>query len=67
MKVKVKCEPLGSIQDTPKGYIRQFLVVDHAGERIVIKIFSKKPEDLEQNGVIERFVETDNFCFAPKA
>lgn len=67
MKVRIKCEPLGSIQNTPKGHIRQFLVVDQAGEKCVIKIFSKNPADLDQNGPAERIVETDDFCFAPKA
>lgn len=67
MKVRIKCEPLGSIQNTPKGHIRQFLVVDHAGEKCVIKIFSKNASDLDQPGPAERIVETGDFCFAPKA
>lgn len=66
MKVKVKCEALGSIVSTPKGYIRQFLVVDHVGEKGVIKVFSKNEADLAQQGPHDRIVETDDFCFAPK-
>lgn len=67
MKVKVKAEALGSIQSTPKGYIRQFLVLDHAGDKCVIKVFSKQESDLSQSGIHDRVVETDDFCFAPKA
>ncbi len=67
MKVKVKSEPLGTIQSTAKGYIRQFLVLDHAGDKCVIKIFSKQESDLQGTGVHDRIVETDDFCFAPKA
>lgn len=67
MKVKVKAEGLGSISKSEKGYIRQFLVVDNLGEKDVIKVFSKNSADLDQAGPHERIVETDNFCFAPKA
>lgn len=67
MKVKVKCEALGSIVDTPKGALRQFLVQDASGEKCVIKLFSKNRADLEQTGIAERMVETDDFCFVPKA
>ena len=67
MKVKVKAEALGSVQITPKGYIRQFLVMDHAGDKCVIKVFSKQESDLQGNGVHDRIVETDDFCFAPRA
>ncbi len=67
MKVKIKCEALGSIVDTAKGHLRQFLVVDHVGEKSVIKVFSKNRADLDANGPHERIVETDDFCFAPKA
>lgn len=66
MKVKIKCEALGSVVNTAKGFLRQFLVVDHAGEKAVIKIFSKNVQDLETAGPHERIVETDDFCFAPK-
>lgn len=66
MKVKVKCEGLGSIVTTPKGYIRQFLIVDFTGEKSVIKVFSKLEDDLKHTGPHERVVETDDFCFAPK-
>ncbi len=67
MKVKIKCEGLGSVQNTAKGFLRQFLTVDQAGEKCVIKVFSKNSNDLNQEGPHERIVETDNFCFAPKA
>lgn len=66
MKVKIKCEALGTVTQTPKGYIRQFLVVDQAGEKCVIKLYSKISSDLEAAGPHERFVETDDFCFCPK-
>lgn len=67
MKVKIKCEGLGPVQNTAKGFIRQFLTVDPSGEKCVIKVFSKNSNDLNQDGLHERLVETDNFCFAPKA
>lgn len=67
MKVKVKAEGLGSISKSEKGFIRQFLVVDNLGEKDVIKVFSKNSADLDQTGPHDRIVETDNFCFAPKA
>lgn len=67
MKVKIKCEALGNIVDTPKGHIRQYLVVDHAGEKAVIRIFSKNRADLDGNGPHERLVETDDFCFSPRS
>lgn len=65
MKVKVQAEPLGSIQETTKGFIRQFLVLDNMNQKSVIKLFSKNASDLEKSG--ERVVETDDFCFVPKA
>ena len=68
MKVKVKCEALGEPNQTKKGgYVRKFLVVDHAGEKTVITIYSANKSDLEQSGVVERIVDVDDFCFAPKA
>jgi len=67
MKVAIKCEGLGSVQSTAKGFLRQFLTVDSAGEKCVLKVFSKNASDLDKNGPHERIVETDNFCFAPKA
>ena len=66
MKVKVQAEGLGTIAPTQKGgFIRQFLVLDNCNEKCVIKLYSANKSDLEKNG--ERIVETDDFCFAPKA
>ena len=68
MKVKINCEPIGSIATTKKGgFIRSFLTVDSVNEKAVIKIYSANQSDLEQDGVKSRIVETDDFCFAPKA
>lgn len=67
MKINLKCEALGSVQKTQKGgFIRDFLTVDNAGEKSVIKLYSANESDLTQTGVHERTVEVDNFCFAPK-
>ena len=66
MKVIVQSEPIGSISQTPKGgYIRQFIVLDNCKEKAVIKLYSKNSADLEKAG--ERVIETDDFCFVPKA
>lgn len=67
MKVKVKVEGLGSIITTAKGFLREYLYVDMDGQKGVLKIFSKNVDDLSNNAPHERVVETDNFCFVPKA
>lgn len=67
MKVKVKVEGLGSVITTAKGYIREYLFIDMDGQKGVLKLFSKNAEDLAKNEPHERVVETDNFCFVPKA
>lgn len=67
MLVKVKVEALGSIISTPKGYIREYLGLDPMGKKCVIKIFSKNESDLQNDQPHDRIVETDNFCFHPKA
>jgi len=66
MKVKINAEALGDIAVTKKGgFIRQFLTIDALNQKCVIKVYSENRVDLENNG--PRVVETDDFCFAPKA
>jgi len=67
MQMLVKVDSVGDIIDTPKGYLREYLAIDNKGKKCVIKIFSKNKGDLEKEGVHERLVEVDNFCFQPRA
>ncbi len=64
MKVKVQFEAFGEIIQTPKGYIRQLLIMDNVGEKCVIKLFSKESTDLKKDKG-EMVVKADDFCFMP--
>lgn len=67
MQVKVKVEAIGSIISSPKGFICEYLAVDPMGKKCVLKVFSKNEDDLKSDQVHEKVLETDNFCFLPKA
>lgn len=57
---KMKVEGLGSVVQTPKGFLRQFLFQSESGKE-VIKIFSKDPDAIAGSGVIEIAVRQDFF------
>jgi hypothetical protein len=68
MKIKIKCEGLGSPYPTKKGgFIRKFIAIDAANEKVVVTVYSPNESDLNQSGPHERMVDCDDFCFALKA
>ena len=65
MRNKLKIiEPLGSVGQSAKGFIRQFLVLDVTGQKSVVKIFSKDLAGLPDTG--ELVVDCNEFCFISK-
>jgi hypothetical protein len=62
MKNKLKIQDaLGVAGQTPKGFIRQYVVVDFSGAKSVVKVFSKNLSDLSDTG--ELIVDCNEFCF----
>jgi hypothetical protein len=59
----IKAEPLGEVKKTDKGFLRQFLVVTDKGKD-VIKVFSKKAEDLAGAGPRNLCIRQDFFFVA---
>ena len=67
MKNKVKViDILGSVGQSAKGFIRQFIVVDFSGQKSVIKVFAKNLADLPEKEGAELIVACNEFCFASK-
>jgi len=65
MKNKLKIiEALGSVGQSAKGFIRQYLVGDITGGKSVVKIFSKELSGLPDTG--EVIVDCNEFCFVSK-
>ena len=65
MRNKLKIiEPLGSVGQSAKGFIRQFFVLDVTGQKSVIKVFSKELAGLPDTGEI--VVDCNEFCFISK-
>jgi hypothetical protein len=59
-KLKIQ-DALGAAGQTPKGFIRQYVVVDFSGSKSVVKVFSKNLVDLADTG--ELIVDCNEFCF----
>lgn len=67
MKNKVKIiNVLGSVAQSPKGFIRQYVVKDFSGGDSVIKVFSKELAGLPDKVGDELSVDCNEFCFASK-
>lgn len=65
MKTKVKIQDaLGEAIQTPKGFIRSYLVTDIMLTKSVIKVFSKDLTLLPATG--ELVIDCNEFCFISK-
>lgn len=67
MKAKVKIiDALGSVGQSAKGFIRQFVVLDVTGAKSVIKVFAKDLASLPEKAGEELTVDCNEFCFVSK-
>lgn len=67
MKTKVKIiNVLGSVGQSAKGFIRQYVVKDITGGDSVIKVFAKELSGLPEKVGDELTVDCNEFCFVSK-
>jgi len=64
MRNKLKViDALGSVGQSAKGFIRQYLVLDVTGQKSVVKVFAKELSSLPEKEGSELTVDCNEFCF----
>jgi hypothetical protein len=67
MKNKVQIvNVLGSVGQSEKGFIRQYVVKDFSGGDSVIKVFARELASLPEKVGAELTVDCNEFCFVSK-